>query len=44
MFLDKGDKADVSLFEKLGAQNLTEAEGWHLFSMDSKAMAEMQAR
>ncbi|MPC52714.1 Diamine acetyltransferase 2 [Portunus trituberculatus] len=42
--VDKANKAAKGLFEKLGAKNLTEAEDWHLFLMDSKAMTEMKAR
>lgn len=43
VLLDKGNKVGVTLFEKLGAQNLTEAEDWHFFSMDKKAMEKMEA-
>ncbi|KAK8398476.1 hypothetical protein O3P69_003968 [Scylla paramamosain] len=42
--VNKANKAAKDLFEKLGAKNLTEAEDWHLFFMDSKAMTEMKAR
>lgn len=40
--LNKEDMATKGLFEKLGAKNLTEAEDWDLFFMDSKAMTEMK--
>ncbi|KAG0711564.1 Diamine acetyltransferase 2 [Chionoecetes opilio] len=42
--VDKANKAAVGLFEKLGAQNLTEAEDWHLFLMDSKVITEMKTK
>lgn len=44
VLLDRTNKAAINLFKKLDAQNLTQAEDWHLFSMDSKAMEKLQAR
>nr|XP_012631747.1 diamine acetyltransferase 2 isoform X2 [Microcebus murinus] len=41
--LDWNKKA-MDLYKALGAQDLTEAEGWHSFRFEGKAMREMAGR
>ena len=42
--LHKENKEAMDLFEKLGAENVTESEDWHIFSLDFKLMEEMESR